>query len=467
MSDQAFRWPADFRWGTATAAFQIEGDAKGRGESIWDAFCREPGRILDGSDGQVACDHVHRYAEDVALMSSLGANAYRFSVSWPRVQPGGSGPVAREGIAFYDRLVDEVLAQGLEPWVTLYHWDLPLELGSWTDRDVVDRFAEYALFTHEALGDRVSHWLTLNEPWCSSWLGHGSGEHAPGARSHTDAARASHHLLLAHGRAVRALRAQAPADHVLGVVLNVAPIHAAPGFEDSPEVAEAVQVLDGLQNRWWLDSTLTGHYPADMLALLAPALDGYIEEDDLAEISTPIDLLGINYYNDHLVALDGPSARTLSRQYPVDARFTSPEPGPEATSMGWPVTPSGLTEILVRIGRDYPSAPPLAVTENGSAQRDPALPADGSVLDDPPRVAYLNAHLAALEEALRQGADVRGYFAWSLLDNFEWAWGYSERFGLVAVDYETQERRPKRSFEVYRDFIAAARAGLSSGGSRR
>jgi beta-glucosidase len=453
-----------FSWGAATAAFQIEGDAAGRGESIWDQMCREPGRILDGSNGLVACDHVHRYTEDVALMADLGVDAYRFSIAWPRVQPGGRGPLDAAGVGFYDRLVDELLGAGIEPWATLYHWDLPLELagaaGGWTGRDVVDRFTEYSLGIHAALGDRVRNWLTMNEPWCSSWLGYGSGEHAPGERDHARAARAAHHLLLAHGTAVQALRAQAPADQRFGIVLNLATVNPAPGREDDVEVAAAVRTMDGVLNRWWLDGVLKGEYPADVLEVFGPAFEGVVQDGDLAAISTPIDVLGINYYNDHFVDVDGPAERTLSTAYPVPARFTGIEAGPSGTGMGWPVTPSGLTDILLRVGADYPGAPPLAVTENGSAWPDAPAPADGSMIEDPDRVAYLHAHLEALAVARQKGADVRAYFAWSLIDNFEWAWGYTQGFGLVHVDFETQARRPKRSFQAYQEYIAGARTDL-------
>jgi beta-glucosidase len=452
-------WPPGFVWGAATSAFQIEGDAEGRGRSIWDALCEEPGRILDRSDGRVACDHVHRYAEDVALLADLGVDAYRFSVSWPRVQPTGSGEFSAAGLSFYDRLVDTLLAAGVQPWATLYHWDLPEELeaaGGWPGRDVVDRFTEYAVAVHRALGDRVRHWTTLNEPWCSAWLGYGQGEHAPGRADRALAARASHHLLLAHGRAVRALRTQAPADHVLGIVLNLFPARPVHGKESDPRVEAAVRIIDGAQNRWWLDAVLRGRYPSDVLEVLAPELDGVIADDDLAEIHAPLDVLGVNYYNDQLVDAEGPPERTLSGAYPVEAAITAGEPEGPATSMGWPVTPGGLRDILVRIGRDYPDAPPLVITENGCAQADPAPDATGDI-DDAPRVEYLRAHLDATAAALLDGADVRGYFAWSLLDNFEWAWGYAQRFGLVHVDFETQRRTPKRSFRVYRQAIAAAR----------
>jgi beta-glucosidase len=454
-------WPMGFSWGTATASFQIEGDAAGRGDSIWDELCRQPGRIADGSDGRVACDHVGRYQEDVRLMTGLGSDAYRFSVAWPRVQPGGRGPLAASGVAFYDRLVDELLGAGIEPWVTLYHWDLPIELaggvGGWTNRDVVERFTDYAVQVHSALGDRVRHWLTLNEPWCSAWLGYGSGVHAPGLRDRAMATRASHHLLLAHGSAIRALRAQAPADHVLGIVLNVADAHPAPGREGDAEVEAAVRTVDAVQNRLWLDPILKGRYPDDVLEVLSPALTEVIHDDDLAVISTPVDIIGVNYYNDHYVDVDGPPERSLADQYAVPERFTSWDPGSQVTGMGWPITPSGLTQILLRIGSEYPQAPPLAVTENGSAYPDGRPDREGSVLPDPERVAYLRTHLAAVSAAIHKGADVRAYFAWSLLDNFEWAWGYSQRFGIVHVDFETLERRPKASYEAYREHIAAVK----------
>jgi beta-glucosidase len=376
------------------------------------------------------------------------------------VQPTGSGDVSIEGVGFYDRLVDTLLAAGVQPWVTLYHWDLPEQLeaaGGWPGRDVADRFTEYAIAVHDVLGDRVRHWTTLNEPWCSAWLGYGQGEHAPGRTDRALAARSSHHLLLAHGRAIRALRAQAPPDHQFGVVLNLFPARAVAGKEDDPRVAEAVRIVDGVQNRWWLDAVLRGEYPADVLEVLEPQLDGVIADGDLAEISAPLDLLGVNYYNDQLVDFGGPAERTLSGAYPVAPEITAGEPPGLATSMGWPVTPDGLRETLLRIGREYPGAPPLVVTENGSAQADPVPGPDEDVVADPPRVDYLLAHLDATVAALRDGADVRGYFAWSLLDNFEWAWGYSQRFGLVHVDFATQRRRRKRSFEVYREAIAAAR----------
>jgi beta-glucosidase len=455
--------PAGFTWGAATAAFQIEGAADQRGRSIWDRFCTEPGRIADGSDGLVACDHVKRYQRDVALMGDLGIDAYRFSVAWPRVQPGGRGPFSREGLAFYDRLVDELLGAGITPWVTLYHWDLPEDLqivGGWAGRGVVDAFADYAVAVHAALGDRVRHWATLNEPWCSAWLGHGSGVHAPGIRNHARAARAAHHLLLAHGRAVAGMRAQAPADHRLGIVLNLAPVVVDPRLpaDVATRLEPDVRRIDAIHNRWWLDALFTGRYPDDALDVLERHLDGLVSTEDLAEIGEPIDFLGVNYYNDTVVAPADPPGRDDAGQYPGVGGVRPADPTPDATSMGWPVTPDGLRRILLRVTREYPSAPPLVVTENGSAWEDrpEALAADGPV-PDPRRVAYLRAHLASMAQAVREGADVRGYFAWSLMDNFEWAYGYTQRFGLLRVDYATLERRPRTSFTAYRDIIASTR----------
>lgn len=467
----------DFVWGVATSAFQIEGDADHRGRSIWDDLCDTPGAIVDGSDARTACGHVHRYAEDVALMRRLGVNAYRFSISWPRVMPDGTGAVDPAGIDFYDRLVDELLAAGIDPWATLYHWDLPsrfeTDLAGWASREIVGPFTEYAVAVHAALGDRVQHWATLNEPWCSAWLGYGSGEHAPGVRDHTRAVRAAHHLLLAHGEAVRAIRAQAPADHELGIVLNLFPIGPAPGLHPvvAEHVSEVTRLMDGVQNRWWLDALFEGHYPLDVLDRLGPLLGSTVQDGDLERIAAPLDFLGVNYYSDQFFV---PAARPTpddAGAYPFAGLVAPADPGPGATTMGWPVTPAGFQDILQRIGLAYPAAPPLVVTENGAAfDDDPAavdaalaaLAVDGAgesaCIDDPPRVAYLRAHLASVAAAARAGADVRGYFAWSLLDNFEWAHGYGQRFGLVRVDFDNLQRVPRRSFDLYRRAIDAHRA---------
>lgn len=454
--------PSGFLWGVATSAFQIEGDSEHRGTSIWDALCEQPGRVADGSDAAVACDHVARYAEDVDLLRGLGVGAYRFSVAWSRVLPDGTGTLSTDGLGFYDRLVDSLLEAGIEPWVTLYHWDLPLplhEAGGWPERDVADRFTDYAVAVHAALGDRVRAWSTMNEPWCSAWLGYGSGVHAPGERDRASAARAAHHLLLAHGRAVTAMRAQAPADHQFGLALNLFGVHPAPGVDlaAAPHVADAARLMDGLQNRWWLGALIGDGYPEDVVALLAADLDGAVREGDLDEIAAPLDFLGVNYYRDELLEPDDDPSAEGDGSYPGASGVRSAPAGPDGMSNGWAVTPGGLRDLLVRIGEEYPDAPPLFVTENGAAydDTDEALTGDG-VVEDPLRVAYLRSHVEAVGRAVADGADVRGYFVWSLLDNFEWAEGYTQRFGLVRIDPENQDRRPRRSFEVYREIIAGA-----------
>jgi len=453
-------FPVGFRWGGATAAYQIEGAAAedGRGPSIWDAFARTPGRTRNGDTGDVACDHYHRFRKDVKLMADLGLTAYRFSVSWPRVQPGGSGPANRPGLDFYRRLVDELLAHGIEPWLTLYHWDLPQPLedaGGWPVRDTAARFAEYAQLVHGALGDRVGRWITLNEPWCSSFLGYGSGVHAPGRRDGASAVRAAHHLLLAHGLAVQAIRSAGPTSEV-GLAPN---LYAVSPETDSEADADAVRRIDGLANRIILDPVLRGSYPEDVLADLAAARVtdlGHVQDGDLATIANPGTFLAFNYYTRYVVGAGTepqlPSAWPGSEQ----VRFVSR--GWPVTAMGWEIDSRGLTETLLRLHRDYPPLP-LYVTENGAAFED-TVDASGQV-DDPERIAYLDAHLRASHEAIAAGVPLRGYFIWSLLDNFEWAQGYSKRFGIVHVDYPTQQRTPKASAGWYTEVIR--RNGLVDG----
>jgi beta-glucosidase len=448
--------PKDFLLGAATAAYQIEGavDADGRGPSIWDAFAHTPGRVLGGDDGDVAIDHFHRYREDVALMAELGLQAYRFSISWPRVQPGGAGMI-RTG--FYDRLVDELLAQGIEPWPTLYHWDLPQELedaGGWPVRDTAERFADYAVAVHARLSDRVRHWTTLNEPWCSAFLGYASGVHAPGRREPMAAVEAAHHLMLGHGLAARALRASGSQ---VGITIN---LYAVTPASSSPADKEAARKIDALQNRFFADPLLLGRYPADLvddldhLTAFEHVLDG-----DLDTIAAPIDALGINYYTRHVVT-GSPGVRGSDGHGGGAGNDASPwvgDPdvgfvgqGLPVTAMGWEIDPAGLTEVLVRLHRDYPTVP-LYVTENGAAFDDRPGP-DGSV-DDPDRVAYLDGHLRACADAIGAGVPLKGYFCWSLFDNFEWSWGYTRRFGLVYVDYPSQTRVPKTSARWYSGLI--------------
>ncbi|MHC5902654.1 GH1 family beta-glucosidase [Streptomyces sp. S6] len=441
--------PADFVWGAATAAYQIEGAVAedGRGPSVWDTFSHTPGKVTGGDTGDVACDHYHRMPEDVALMSQLGLDAYRFSVSWPRVQPGGSGPANAAGIAFYDRLVDELLAKGITPWATLYHWDLPQPLedaGGWPERETAYRFAEYAGLIAGALGDRVKHWITLNEPFCSAMLGYYFGNHAPGRQSFPDFTKAAHHLLLGHGLAVQQLRA-AVTDAQVGITLNPVVAHPA---SDAPEDVDAARRADAIGTRIYLDPVLLGRYPADLLTDLArqdaqlPVLDG-----DLKAIAQPLDFLGVNYYFREVV-------RASDEPHGYEG---VPQIGRPATAMPWEIYPEGLTALLTRISHEYPALP-LYITENGAAFDDSKSPVDASgSIQDADRTAYLADHLTAVGLARAAGADVRGYFCWSLMDNFEWAYGYEKRFGLVHVDYETQRRTPKASALWLRDAARACR----------
>jgi beta-glucosidase len=400
-------FPTGFVWGTATAAYQVEGavDEDGRGRSIWDTFCAVPGAIAGGDTGAVACDHYHRWAEDVELMAGLGMGAYRFSVAWPRIQADGTGAPNQKGLDHYRRLVERLLERGIVPYVTLYHWDLPQALqdrGGWPARDTAYRFADYAAIVRAALGDVVTHWITLNEPKVSSHAGYGSGIHAPGIRDLAQRDLATHHLLLAHGLGVQVLRGE------VGITLDLSPVDPL-----TPGDAAAALSLDTDCHRTFLDPVLRGAYPSEMPG---------VRDGDLALIGAPIDFLGVNYYRRMLVH-DG--AVVLPSGVPV-------------TNVGWPVQPDGLRELLLGLRADYPGLPPVYITENGAA-----------VDDDAVRVAYLRAHLLALREAIAAGVDVRGYFCWTLMDNFEWAEGYSARFGLVEVDFATQRRTPRASAHWY------------------
>jgi beta-glucosidase len=428
-------FPADFVWGAATSAYQIEGavDADGRGESIWDRFSHTPAKVKNGDTGDVACDHYNRVEEDLELMSSLGLQAYRFSVAWPRVQPDGTGPANEAGLDFYRRLVDGLRARGIRPFATLYHWDLPQALedrGGWRSRDTAERFADYAELVFEALGDGVEAWITHNEPAVAAYVGHGRGRHAPGLRDWAAAVRVAHHLLLSHGLALRRFRGSAP----IGITFDLSP---AWGDDEA-----AVTLWDGFRNRWFLDAVLRGAYPADLAAVFERRLGPLdaIEPGDLELISAPVDFVGVNYYTPNRV-------RSNEAVDPVGVEVLPPEP--PVTAMSWEVAPGGFRELLVRLQRDY--GVPLYVTENGAAFDDPAP--TGSVVEDPDRVAYLEGHVDALARALADGVDVRGYFVWSLLDNFEWAEAYSKRFGIVQVDFDTQQRTPKRSGLWYRELI--------------
>ncbi len=429
------RFPADFVWGVATSAFQIEGaaNAHGKGESIWDRFCRTPGAIADSSHGNMACDHYRLWAEDLDLAASLGVNAYRFSISWPRVQPTGRGPWNEAGLAFYDRLVDGLLERGLQAHVTLNHWDLPQALqdrGGWAARDTVHRFVDYARGVQARLGDRVSSFTTHNEPWVIAMLGHESGHFAPGLKCRATAMRVVHHLLLSHGLALRALRADG--SHAkLGIVLNLAPVQ--PASQSSADLA-AARLEDGRLVRWYVDPLLRGSYPQDVLDHLG-ADAPEVQPDDMATIATPMDFMGINYYSRKVASAAG--------------RWDVQAGGRAITDMGWEVYPEGLTELLLRLKRDY-KLPTLFITENGSAFAD--VLQDGRIRDVG-RTRYIAQHVAAVADARDRGVPVAGYMVWSLLDNFEWASGYAKRFGIVHVDYGTQRRTLKDSAHAWRAFL--------------
>nr|WP_202501803.1 GH1 family beta-glucosidase [Streptomyces sp. SID5785] len=450
-------FPPSFLWGTATAAYQIEGAAAedGRTPSIWDTYARTPGKVRNGDTGDVATDHYHRWREDIALLADLGVGAYRFSLAWPRIQPTGRGPAVQKGLDFYRRLTDALLEHGIEPVATLYHWDLPQELedaGGWPERVTAERFAEYAGMAAEALGDRVSTWTTLNEPWCSAFLGYASGVHAPGRTDPVAALRAAHHLNLAHGRAVQALRAALPPAAQVSVTLNVH--HVRPRSQAAADV-DAARRIDALANRVFTGPMLEGAYPEDLLRDTAALTDwSFVRDGDVRESHQRLDFLGVNYYTPTLVSGGAPSSDHGSDGHGASAH--SPWPGADdvsfhrspgaRTAMDWAVDPSGLHELLVRLSGDFPRLP-LVITENGAAFDDYVDPS-GEV-NDPDRIAYLRGHLAAVHSAMQAGADVRGYFLWSLLDNFEWGYGYSRRFGAVYVDYPTGTRIPKASARWY------------------
>lgn len=432
------RFPPGFLWGVASSAFQIEGAAAtdGKGASIWDEFCRLPGAIADASDGRVACDHYHRLEADLDLVKALGVGAYRFSISWPRIQPEGSGAPLEAGIGFYDRLVDGLLARGIEPFATLYHWDLPAALQrahhGWADRGTAERFADYAVLMARRLGDRVHCFTTHNEPWVTATIGHELGLFAPGVKNRATAMQVAHHCLLSHALALQGMRATRR-DLYLGIVLNLSPVYAA---SDSPADTQLAAREDGLLVRWYMDAMLRGEYPADVLQHLG-ADAPLTQAGDAGLIAQPLDFLGVNYYN--------PIVSTAARP------FSPAREGAVVTDMGWEVAPAKLTELLLRLDRDY-RLPPLYITENGAAYPDRLV--NGEVRDEERR-SYIESHIRAIADAIDHGVDVRGYFVWSLLDNFEWAAGYSKRFGIYYVDYGTQKRTLKRSGAWYRGLTAA------------
>ncbi len=434
--------PPGFRFGTSTAAYQIEGAVAedGRGPSIWDTFAAQPGRIKDGSSGAVACDHYHRLEEDVALLERLGAPGYRFSIAWPRIQPTGQGSPNAAGLDFYDRLIDSLLDKGVQPMATLYHWDLPQALeddGGWLNRSTIDRFADYAAIVGERYADRVEHWIPVNEPNVVMMLGHGIGVHAPGRTLMFDALPVAHHLLVAHGRAAIALRAAGAGS--VGCANNHAPMWPA---SDEPEDVGATKLFDAMWNGMFLEPMLLGRYPAD----LWPLLEDVVRTGDLATIRQPLDFYGVNYYNPMKIG-----AAPEDAEMPFEFRELVGYP---TTDLDWPVVPDALREWLITFRARFRAAlPPIMITESGCAY-GMGPDADG-VVDDQPRIDYLDGHLRAVAEAVARGVDVRGYYTWSLLDNFEWNEGYTQRFGLVHVDHDTQVRTPKRSFQWYADLIAS------------
>lgn len=450
-----YEFPPTFRFGAATAAAQIEGAGHedGKTDSIWDAYCRGEGTIIDGSNINVACDHYHRMEEDVALIKRLNLDMYRFSISWARVRPD-DGEFNVQGIDFYSRLVDELLANGITPWITLYHWDLPQTLqnsGGWANRETAYRFAEYAERMYRELGDRVQYWTTLNEPWCSSFLSYAAGVHAPGHTDAHEAVAAAHHLLLAHGLAVERIRAQAPEGRPLsvGITLNLTRVH--PHDPSDPADIDAARQIDGAHNRFFLDPLFRGAYPADVLADMKSAgIDTCIRGGDLEIISQPLDVLGVNFYNG--VAVAGAAGEAVNERTPyVGAeRIRHLSRGLPLTDMGWEVQADDLRDLLIRVEREYtgPADIPIYITENGAAYRDQADD-DGFVDDTDTRWAYIKDHLIAVHQAIDSGVRVEGYFAWSLMDNFEWTFGYTKRFGIVRVDYETGRRIPKASAHRY------------------
>ena len=446
-------FPSDFVWGAATSAFQIEGATAegGRGESIWDRFCRTPGRIANGDTGDVACDHFHRFREDVVLLAELGIPAYRFYIAWPRILPDGRGRINPQGLDFYGRLVDELLRRDITPYCTLYHWDLPQILqdqGGWSNRDTAGAFVEYADIVTRTLGDRVKHWFTHNEPWCVAMMGYARGEHAPGLRNGSAALVAAHHLLLSHGCSVPVVRANSPEAHV-GIVLNLTPAY--PASDHEPD-RQAARRFDGGFNRWFLDPLHGRGYPEDMVAAyhqrgwLPEGPPPFVRPGDLGTIAVPCDFLAVNYYT-RAILRGGPEMECGG-----EPATLPPPANAECTDMGWEIFPEGLRDLLVRVHQDYRPAR-LLIAENGCSYTDAPGP-DGRIRDER-RIRYLRDHLAQAQLAMTRGVPLQGYFTWSLLDNFEWQFGYDQRFGLVGVDPATGRRHPKDSARWFRDRIAA------------
>lgn len=451
------QFPEDFLWGVATASYQVEGafDRDGRGESIWDRFSKTPGKVVNGDTGDIACDHYNRFTEDIELMKSLGVKAYRFSISWTRLFPDGGTKREERGFDFYNRLINALLAEGIQPVVTLYHWDLPQTLedaGGWANREIVASFAHYAKACAEAFGDRVKQWITLNEPWCTAWLGYSNGVHAPGKKSFRLAIAASHHTALAHAFGLRAIKSVRP-DAQVGITVNMNNIRNE--SPDDQEVNDFVELNDANLNRWWIDAFSTGTYPEALIKTYGALGEGIFLKGDDQLLKVETDFLGVNYYCDGFVrsprsedvaTIEGgfmPFPQRVDTSAPKD--LTS-----NLTDMGWVVTPHGLGDLMRRIQREWPEIKEIFITENGSAYPD--ILENGQV-NDLGRTKYLESHIASLQEAVAQGAPVKGYFAWSLLDNFEWAEGYAKRFGLVYVDFKSQKRTMKLSGKTYSQIV--------------
>ena len=463
---EGLHFPPGFRWGSATSSYQIEGavHADGRSPSIWDTFSHTPGKVQRGDTGDVACDHYHRLDADLDVMAELGLHVYRFSVAWPRVIPDGRGAVNAAGLDFYSRLVDGLLARGIEPLMTLYHWDLPQVLedaGGWRERSTVDAFAEYAAVAAGALGDRVRHVTTFNEPWCTAFLGHASGEHAPGRTDQVEALRVAHHLNVAHAAGAAILRDTLPAGAQISLSLNLAQLYPASG--DSADI-EATTHVDLIANRIFLDPALGHGYPPELIEQTPWCDWSFVVDGDEQLLQRNLDELGLNYYTPGYVAAPGSSTAVAAARrvpWPGTDRAVTLVPAGPVTSMNWPIVPTAFTDLLVRVGRDAPGVP-LWVHENGAAFAD-EIDANG-VIDDRARIDYVRSHIAAVHDAIEQGVEVRGYMLWSLLDNFEWAWGYTQRFGIVHVDFDSLARTPKASARWYRDHIGAQPTHDPAGG---
>jgi beta-glucosidase len=448
-------FPRDFNWGVATSSYQIEGAAKvdGRGESIWDRFCATPGKVVNMENGDVACDHYNRYPEDIQLMKDIGVNTYRFSLAWPRMFPTGDKNREQRGFDFYNRLIDALLEADIKPLATLYHWDLPQTLqdvGGWANRKTVDAFTDYAAAAAEAFGDRVQDWVTLNEPWCVSWLGYMSGVHAPGVKDLDHAVAAAHHTALAHAEATRAMKAVNPTIRT-GIALNMTNFIVED--ENNAEIVELGQLMDSHINRWWLDASIHGAYPQNLVDFYGDKLQRVVLDGDMQKLKVEPEFMGINYYSDSFIGVPRPEDKPAGDggpfPFPQRSNGTPPEPH---TDMGWPVTPHGIKDLLLRVAKDWPEVTDIAITENGAAY--PEEPDENGVVRDTRRVDYLDAHIENVGAAIEQGAPVKSYYAWSLMDNFEWAEGYAKRFGIIHVDFETQKRTLKNSAKAYSAIIS-------------